>query len=214
MQLTQNKPVMPFLIEFFRRFFSTTVRSRTPASAEKALPLRFSGYSSLALRGSREEALEEAVEVGAGGLVHADEFDAHSAAWVGVANDGASAHFAFGRVDEQLNKSAGGGRVRCFNVEAAHAEGFRAIRAPFTRTLPGDENPFRQLFARVAARRWFFLGHCQGRIPPRPFDGGCATWKCKLSCPTPLPIVFKFSIELTAAERHDGVRSSKRPEHS
>src|SRR6185437_4738080 len=147
MQLTQNKAAMPFLIEFFRDFFSTTVRSRTTASAERAL------------RGAGEEALEEAVEVGAGGLVHADEFDAHSAACVGVADDGASAHFAFGRVDEQLNKSAGGGRFGGFNVEAAHAESLRAIRAAGTRALPGDEHPFLQLLARVAARRWFFLGH-------------------------------------------------------
>ncbi len=91
--------------------------------------------------------------MGAGGLVHADEFDAHSAAWVGVADDGASAHFAFGRVDEQLNKSAGGGRLGGFNIESAHAEGFRAVRAAGTRSLPGDEHSFLQLFARVAARR-------------------------------------------------------------
>ncbi len=158
-QLTENKSRTQSLIEFFRRFFSTTVRSRTPASAEKALPLRFSGHSSLALRGSGEEAFEEAVEVGAGGLVHADEFDAHSAAWVGVADDGASAHFAFGRVDEELDISAGGGRVGGFDVESAHAEGLRAIRAAGTRALPGDEHPFLQLLARVPARRWFFLGH-------------------------------------------------------
>src|SRR6185437_10994822 len=147
MQLTQNKAAMPFLIEFFRRFFSTTVRSRTPASAERAL------------RGAGEEALEEAVEVGAGGLVHADEFHAHSAAWVGVADDGASAHFAFGRVDEELDISAGGDRVSGFDVESAHAEGFGAVRASGTRSLPRDENPFLQLLARVPARRWFFLGH-------------------------------------------------------
>ena len=159
MQSTQNKASDALLIEFFRRFFSTTVRSRTPASAEKALPLLLSSHSSLALRGAGEEALEEAVEVGAGGLVHADEFDAHSAAWVGVADHGASAHFAFGRVDEQLDKSAGGGRFGGFNVESAHAESLRAIRAAGTRALPGDEHPFLQLLARVAARRWFFLGH-------------------------------------------------------
>src|SRR6185437_5296775 len=159
MQLTQNKAAMPFLIEFFRRFFSTTVRSRTPASAEKLLPLRFSCHASLVLRGAGEEAFEEAVEVGAGGLVHADEFDAHSAACVGVADDGASAHFAFGRVDEELDISAGGGRVRRFDVESAHAEGFGAVRASGTRSLPRDDNPFLQLLARVPARRWFFLGH-------------------------------------------------------
>src|SRR6185437_2156068 len=116
MQFIENTPSRSFLIEFFRRFFTTTVRSRTPASAEMVLPLRFPSPSSLALRGSREEAFQEAVEVGAGRLVHADELDAHSAAWVGVADDGASAHFAFGRVDEQLNKSAGGGRVGGFDV--------------------------------------------------------------------------------------------------
>lgn len=97
--------------------------------------------------------------MGAGGLVHADEFDAHSAACVGVADDCASAHFAFGRVDEQLDKSAGGGRVGGFNVESAHAESLRAIRAAGTRTLPGYEHSFLQLLARVPARRWFFLGH-------------------------------------------------------
>src|SRR5487761_612748 len=129
MQLTQNKPAMPFLIEFFRRFFSAIVRFRTPASAERALPLRISSHLSRALRGSGEEAFEEAVEVGAGGLVHADEFDAHSAAWVGVANYCASAHFSFGRVDENLDISAGGGRLRRFNVESAHAESLRAVRA-------------------------------------------------------------------------------------
>ena|SRR5579872_5550457 len=159
MQLTQNKPAMPSLIEFFRRFFSTIVRSRTPDFAEDALPLRFSGRSSLVLRGSGEEALEEAVEVGAGGLVHADEFDAHSAARVGVADDGASADFAFGRVDKELNVSAGGGRVGGLNVEAAHAEGFGAVRTSGARSLPGDEHSFLQLLSRVAARRWFFLGH-------------------------------------------------------
>ena len=159
MQLTQNKPAIPFLIEFCRRFFSTTVRSRTPAYAGKASPLRFSDHSSLALRGTGEEALEEAVEVGAGGLVHADEFDAHSAAWVRVADDGAGAHFAFGRVDKQLNKSAGGGRFGGFNVESAHAESLRAVRAAGARPLPSDEHPFLQLLARVPARRCFFLGH-------------------------------------------------------
>ena len=103
--------------------------------------------------------------MGARGLVHADEFDAHSAAWVGVANDGASADFAFGRVDEQLDKSAGGGRVGGFNVESAHAEGFRAVRASGARSLPGDKHSLLQLFARVPARRWFFLSHCEGSIP-------------------------------------------------
>jgi len=147
MQLTQNKPAMPFLIEFFRHLFRSSVHFRTPASAEKAL------------RGSGEEALEEAVEVGAGGLVHADEFDAHSAARVRVADDGASAHFALGRVDEELNVSAGGGRVGGFNVQATHAEGFGAIRAADARSLPRDENPFLQLLARVATRGRFFLGH-------------------------------------------------------
>ena len=159
MQSTQNKTAIPFLIEFFRRFFSTTVRSRTPASAEKALPFRFSGHSSLALRGSGEEALEEAVEVGAGGLVHADEFDAHSTAWVGVADDGAGAHFAIRRVDKNLDISAGGGRFGGFNIESAHAEGFGAVGAAGARTLPSDENSFLQLLARVTARRWLFLGH-------------------------------------------------------
>lgn len=95
----------------------------------------------------------------AGGLVHADEFDAHSAAWVGVADDGASAHFAFGRVDEQLNKSAGGGRVGGFNVESAHAERLGAVGAARARSLPRDEHSFLQLLARVPARRCFFLGH-------------------------------------------------------
>ena len=99
--------------------------------------------------------------MGAGGLVHADEFDAHPAAWVGVADDGASAHFAFRCVDEELNVSASGGRVGRFNVESAHAERFGAIRAAGARALPSDENPFLQLLARVATRRWFFLGHCQ-----------------------------------------------------
>ena len=117
------------------------------------MPSRFSGHSSLVLCGSGEEALEEAVEVGAGGLVHANEFDAHSAAWVGVADDGASAHFAFGRVDEQLDISAGGGRFGGFDVEAAHAKRFGAVRAAGARCLPRDENPFLQLLARVAARR-------------------------------------------------------------
>jgi len=111
------------------------------------------------LRGSGEKAFEEAVEVGAGGLVHADEFDAHSAARVGVADDGASADFAFGRVDKELNVSAGGGRVGGLNVEAAHAEGFGAVRTSGARSLPGDEHSFLQLLSRVAARRWFFLGH-------------------------------------------------------
>lgn len=97
--------------------------------------------------------------MGASGLVHADEFDAHSAAWIGVADDGASAHFAFGRVDEELDTSAGGGWFGGFNIEAAHAERFGAVRAARARPLPGDENPFLQLLALVPARRWFFLGH-------------------------------------------------------
>src|SRR6185437_2476081 len=159
MQLTQNKPAMPFLIEYFCVFRDSSARSRTPASAEKALPLRFSCHASLVLRGAGEEALEEAVEVGAGGLIHANEFDAHSAAWVGVADDGASAHFAFRRVDEQLDISSRSGRVGGFDIESAQAEGFGAIGAAGARSLPGDENSFLQLLARVPARRWFFLGH-------------------------------------------------------
>ena len=91
--------------------------------------------------------------MGAGGLVHADEFDAHSAAWVGVADDGAGAHFAFGRVDEKLDISAGGRRVGGFNVEAAHAQGFGAIRAAGARSLPGNKHSFLQLLARVPAWR-------------------------------------------------------------
>lgn len=105
--------------------------------------------------------------MGAGGLVHADEFDAHSAAWVGVADDGASAHFAFGRVDKELDICAGGGRVGGFNVESAHAEGFGAVGAAGARSLPCDEHSFLQLLARVAARRWFFLGHF-GKDTTRP----------------------------------------------
>jgi Fic/DOC family len=46
-------------------------------------------------------------------------------------------------------------------------------------------------------------------------DGnGCATYKWKSRRPAFLPVVFKFAIQMAAAESQDGVGSSNGPEHS
>src|SRR6266576_3945060 len=43
---------------------------------------------------------------------------------------------------------------------------------------------------------------------------GCATYKWKLSRPAFLPVVFKLTIQMAAAESQDRVGSSNGPEHS
>ncbi len=46
------------------------------------------------------------------------------------------------------------------------------------------------------------------------FGNGCATYKWKLSRPAFLPVVFKLTIQMAAAESQDRVGSSNGPEHS
>ena len=58
---------------------------------------------------------------------------------------------------------------------------------------------------------------CDGlaRDEPSEEDGnGCATYKWKLSRPACLPVVFKLTIQMAAAESQDRVGSSNGPEHS
>src|SRR5207244_641097 len=49
---------------------------------------------------------------------------------------------------------------------------------------------------------------------PTPPTPGCATYKWKLSRPAFLPVVFKLTIHMAAAESQDRVGSSNGPEHS
>lgn len=98
-------------------------------------------------------------------LVHPHEFYAHSASGIGIADDGAGAHFSFFSHDEHLNVSSRSRRIARFDVESSHSQRFGAVRVPAPGPLPGDEDSLLQLLARVSPRSCALLTHSQGRIP-------------------------------------------------
>lgn len=102
---------------------------------------------------SREELFEKGMEVRPRGLVHPDEFDSHSLSIVGLANGGARADFSLRRIEEDLNVGARGKRFACFDVKAAHAESLGAADVAPAGALPGDDDSFLQLLARILSKR-------------------------------------------------------------
>jgi len=68
-----------------------------------------------------------------------------------VANDGASAHFAAGDVEEELDVSAGGERLVVEEKRAADTHLLRVGDVALTGTLPGYQQVLRRLKPRIAA---------------------------------------------------------------
>lgn len=102
---------------------------------------------------SREELFEKGMEVRPGGLVHPDEFDSYSFSRIHGAHDGTRANFSLRRVEEDLNVGARGRRFACFDVKTAHAERLGAADVASAGALPGDDDSFLQLLARILSKR-------------------------------------------------------------
>jgi hypothetical protein len=84
------------------------------------------------------EGFDEAMEAGAIFGAHVHKLHAHAVAGAAVANDSASAHFAAGDVEEQLDVSARGKRLVVQEKCAADTHFLRVGDVALTGALPGD----------------------------------------------------------------------------
>ena len=97
------------------------------------------------------EGFDEAMEAGAIFGAHVHKLHAHAVAGAAVANDGASAHFAAGDVEEELDVSAGGERLVVEEKRAADTHFLRVGDVALTGALPGNQQVLRRLKPRIAA---------------------------------------------------------------
>ena len=84
------------------------------------------------------EGFDEAMEAGAIFGAHVHKLHAHAVAGAAVANDGASAHFAAGDVEKELDVGAGREGLVVEEKRTADTHFLRVGDVALTGALPGD----------------------------------------------------------------------------